>query len=313
MMQPEIEGEDEEYVKVYCTDNGGIEHELTVQKESGEIAYHSQDGYADHPSDRTMEETEHGNQARRYAKWHVYRELGYQTLPRYENPDAIVGAMLAIGATPTAKIDEHFGALLDKLRRHDKGQVSEGGVDNVDPEEVVAYRQNVYLESDPLAEEPPLAEQFAEYFSDPAETVDNVFGEGEPSFKVIADLLAGNAEPVKALPEFEIESVSDVQYLDGESVSEQPQIGESDREPDATIELLPLDPAVFDSPRELLFSHLGNQVRDRYLLMGAEPPEAFQQQGLGTFDGTKKQQLLDMYDEYYLAEDSVSSWQPAKP
>lgn len=311
-MNANIDGEDEKYVKVYITDNAGVEHELTISKKTGKIAYHDQTGYADTPAGRTPEETEHGNQARRYAKWCVYRECGYGMLPRCQNPDAIVGAMLAVGATPATVVEEYFGDLLEQLRTHEAGRTDELQVGSIDSDDILAYRQDIYVEPDPLSEDQPLADAFAEYFSDPTQTVEHVFDHAGPSIDDVMELVRGEADPEKSLPQFEIEAVSDLHYLDAETISDERTTAEGprNREPDASLELLPLDPDVFDSPRELLFTHLGNQVRDYYLLMGCEPPSVFQQQGLGTFEGTRKQQMYDLYEQYYLAKTPVSSWKP---
>ncbi|PYZ02522.1 hypothetical protein C8039_18400, partial [Halogeometricum sp. wsp3] len=43
----------------------------------GEVTYHEQDGYPDDPDKRTSEENEHVNQARRYAKYYVFAQRGY--------------------------------------------------------------------------------------------------------------------------------------------------------------------------------------------------------------------------------------------
>ncbi|GAB7121262.1 hypothetical protein JCM9743_37370 [Natrinema sp. JCM 9743] len=305
-----ITGESER-IGLSIIDNNDVEH-LVEMGSDGEINYHEVEEYANDPAGRTPEETEHGNQARRFAKWHVYRERGYETLPRYKNPDAIVGAMMAVGATPPATVDEYFGEFIECLRLHDADRTTELPVNGIDPADIIAYRQDLYVEPDPLEQEPPMTDRFAEYFSDPAQTLENVFGDVDPSLEDLTALVQGDAELAVSLPEFEIEAVSDVHYLHGDRITAERTTGDGrhEREPDASLELLPLDPEVFDSTRELLFSHLGNQVRDCYLLMGCEPPSVFQQQGLGTVEGTRKQQMYNQYEEYYSTDSPVSSWKP---
>ncbi len=95
-MKGDIEGEDDNYVKVYVTDNSETEHDITVEKASGEIAYHDQDGYPDDPDERTIAGNEHVNQARRFAKYWVYRERGYEALEWRHNPNRITAAAMAI-------------------------------------------------------------------------------------------------------------------------------------------------------------------------------------------------------------------------
>lgn len=268
----------------------------------GEITYHECQEYANNPAKRTAEQSEHGKQAKRHAKWHVYRDRGHETVTRYENPDSIVGAMLAVGATPQETVDELFGELLNRVRTHSDTGDAELPFDEYDPDGIIVYRQDIYIEPDPLSVEPPLADQFAEYFSDPAQTIKNILGDGTQAHERLLGLLRGTAEPAETLPEFEIDAVSDLHFLYSDGISEQTHWGDTpyDREPDARIELMPLDHTVFDSTKQFIFSHLGNQVRDAYLLMGEDPPSAFQQTGLGSYVGMKRQQLLDMYDEHFL-------------
>ncbi|ELZ02264.1 hypothetical protein C482_05281 [Natrialba chahannaoensis JCM 10990] len=303
-----ITGESER-IGLSVIDNNDIEH-LIEMTESGKIRYHEQDGYPDKAANRPLDENEHVNQARRFAKWHVYRERGYDTLPRYHNPNAIVGAMLAVGSMSEPAIDEQFGELLDTVKTHNKGDYADVQVAGVETDQILVYRQDIYVEPDPLDQEQPLAEQFAEYFSDPVQTLQNLLGDNPD--QRLNKLLSGEAGPATQLPAFDLETVSSLHYLynDGGSKQTHNEPAVSDREPDARIELLPLDPSVFDSRRQLLFSHLGNQVRDRFLLMGCEPPAVFQQQGLGSFDGLKMQQLLDMYDRYFLADSAAGTWDP---
>nr|WP_239524404.1 hypothetical protein [Halogeometricum borinquense] len=85
-MEATIIGEDEVDVGVEVIDNDGIEHRIVIGHD-GEIKSHVQDGYPDDPTERTNKEDQNVAQARRFARWHVYREKGYDTIPTDENHD----------------------------------------------------------------------------------------------------------------------------------------------------------------------------------------------------------------------------------
>jgi hypothetical protein len=286
-MEAVIEGEDGEYLKVYVTDNMGKEHDLTLKKQTGEIAYHQCEGYDSKAANRTREENEHNNQARRFAKWHVYRERGYDTVTPYKNPDRIVSAMLALLECSDAEFETHFGELQEQLQRHSDGEEIELPFEDADPEDIVIYRMDIWLDSDPSDTEPPLLEQYLEAASDPVDTIDRALND---------ELL-----PHKELPTFGIEAVSDLHYLYSDGFSQKTHWSEQprEREPDARIELLPLNVEEFSSFELMLVSHLGFQIRDCFLDMGLEPPEILNVQGPGKYESMVKQQLMEMYDEYF--------------
>ncbi|WP_226480882.1 hypothetical protein [Natrinema amylolyticum] len=293
-MESTIVNENDEGIAVDATDNNDILHELSLEKGSWKIVYHQQDGYADDPTLRTKEETEHGNQARWLAKWHVYRERGYDTLTPYENPDRILATILALLELPDVMIDHYFGDLQAKLRNHQNGSSVDLPFDDADPDDIIVYRKDVWLEPDPTDADPPLLEQFCEYVSDPLDTLEDILGDGP--------------DPRESMPNYEIEAVSDIHYLHSDGLTRQTHWNDQplEREPDARIELMPVDTDVFDSFQTFLASHLAHQIRDCYLLMGCEPPEPFQTRGLGKHDAMVKQQLMDMYDVYYVVNESIN-------
>ncbi|ELY91637.1 hypothetical protein C485_01375 [Natrinema altunense JCM 12890] len=72
-----------------------------------------------------------------------------------------------------------------------------------------------------------------------------------------------------------------------------------DREPDARVEVFPaplVDPAPF---RDYLVYNLRCQIRDCYLMMGMEPPEAYKVLGHGQYRFTGKYDSFDLYPPYY--------------
>jgi len=88
-MDAQVTGENEELIGLSVIDNNNAEHVLDLQKSNGDITGHQCEAYADHPRDRTADENEYNNQARRYARYYVYRERGYDTVDHAENPDYV--------------------------------------------------------------------------------------------------------------------------------------------------------------------------------------------------------------------------------
>ncbi len=294
-MKASITAENSDFVGIDVSDNNGAKHDITIEKQTGNIIYHDQDYYADESALRTKEETEHGNQAFRLAKWHVYRERGYDTLTPYENPDRILAAIMALLELPAVMVDHYFDDLQAKLRSHQTDSSVDLPFEDADPDDIIVYRKDIWLEQDPTEGDLPLVERFCEYVSDPLDT--------------LADILDDGPDPRESMPDYEIEAVSDIHYLHSDGRTKQTHWTDQplEREPDARIELMPVDPDVFDSFQTFLASHLANQIRDCYLLMGCEPPEPFQTRGLGKHDAMVKQQLMDMYDVRFVVNASIDS------
>jgi len=289
-----ITGEGNGIVGLSVIDRNEIEH-LIELNESGTITGHETERYPNSGRDRTKEESEHINQARRLAKWHVYRERGYDTLTPYDNPDRLAAAIMAILDAPEVKLEHYFGELEAQLLRHQNGTTDHVPFDISGSSDIVVYRQDIWIQPDPTDAEPPLLDQFCQYVNAPLDTLGGILGDGP--------------DPRDSMPSYEIEAVSDIYYLhnDTRTTEEYPTEKPLDREPDARIELLAIDPTAFDSFRQLLASHLGNQIRDCFLDMGLEPPEPFQTPGLGKHNSMIKQQLMPMYDKHFLAGDD-SEW-----
>lgn len=298
-MKAVITGENDELVGVNLLDNNDAEHVIEMRF-NGEITAHQQDGYPDDGTKRSRDGNEHVTQARRLAKLHVYRERGYDTLTPYENPDRIIAAAMAILDLPEVKLEHYFGDLEATIRRHHENDELDLPFEDADPDDVIVYRKDIWLEQDPTEIEPPLLDRFCEYVEEPLETLDAILSDGP--------------DPRESLPEYDIEAVSDMHYLHSTGVTNQEQFSEQplDREPDARIEVMPVDLDAFDSFEEFLASHLVNQVRDCFVEMGLEPPEPFQVQGLGKYESMVKQQLMPMYERYYQAGVPVDSWDPAE-
>lgn len=299
-MKAAIGDEDENGVGLRILDNNGVSHGIHVAFD-GEITYHEQDGYADRGINRTREETEYGSQARRFAKWHVYRERGYETLPRRENPDSILAGLLAITHLSADRFEEYFGDVEAQLRSHYDGSSVDLPFEGVDPDDPIVYRKDLYLQPDPLTFDPPVLDQFRARF------------DGDSDSPVVPDAGEVAVETLEDLA-FDVEAVSETHVLhtDGQG-NEQVSRGEQplEREPDARVELMAFDLDEIDSFQHYVVSNLAYQIRDRFLLLGVKPPLAFRARGWGSYDGFVAQKFCDLYEDYWSSEATISSWEPA--
>ncbi|WP_363463287.1 hypothetical protein [Halogeometricum borinquense] len=266
----------------------------------GEITYHDQDGYLHKAAKRSDAGNEHVNQARRYAKWHVYREQGYNTVPPAENPDRILAALIAIARLPEDSFNDYFSDLQAQIESHYDGSEVELPFPDADPDDVLVYRKDVYVQPDPTEFEPPVLDQYLGHF------------EGESDSPVMPSKETLDSTEFDVL-NFGIEAVSDMHYLhmDGPG-SEQTKRSTDplDRKPDATIELVPFDPAEIDSFHHYVVSHLAYQIRDCFLLMGVTPPVAFRKQGWGKYRAFHRQKFRPQYENYWDATADIQSWEP---
>jgi len=108
-MNGEIIGEDEEDIGTKVTDNNNIVHQIEMHKNDGKIYAHGQNGYPDKADERTPEGNEHVNQARRYARYYVNNERGYETFQWDENVPRIKAVGEAIEALSTDEFEAYFG------------------------------------------------------------------------------------------------------------------------------------------------------------------------------------------------------------
>jgi hypothetical protein len=299
-MKATIGGEDEEGCGIEVVDNAGIEHWIEIKYGPSEISHHGQDGYPDEPSKRDEESHEHVNQARRYARWHVYRERGFDTLPAGSNPDRILATLLAIARLSATQFDAQFGDLRRHIESHYDGGPVELPFPDADPDDVIVYRKDVFVEPDPTTFDPPVLDQFLGRMS------------GDSDSPEIPSKDTLDAETFDNL-DFTVEAVSDLQYLHYKDGTEQTVTADSplDREPDATVELLPFDPDEVDSFHHYVVSHLAFQIRDCFLRMGVEPPIAFRKTGWGMYRAFHAQKFCPQYENYWDPNTDIDSWEPA--
>ena len=84
------------------------------------------------------------------------------------------------------------------------------------------------------------------------------------------------------------------------------------QDPDARIELPSINPGPLEQFQAFLSFHLGCQIRDLFIGMGVEPPEAFRVLGSGRYASTMHCRLLDLDDEYSHPDDpTLEEWASA--
>jgi hypothetical protein len=146
-MNAEVTGENDELIGLSVIDNKDNEHIIDIRKEDGKITGHQCEAYADHPRDRTPDENEYNEQARRYAKYYVYQERGYETVEHAENPEYVNAVREAIFDLSPAEFKQYFGPLHQQIRSHQDRSVDRL-VDlpaGVQSEDAVVYELDVYF------------------------------------------------------------------------------------------------------------------------------------------------------------------------
>lgn len=313
-MNGNIDGEDDEYVKVYVSDNQTHKHDLTLEKETGETVYHQCKAYATKAADRTPEENELNEQARRFAQYYVYCERGYDTVkPRRIHPERINAVRVAIAGLSKSEFKQFFGDLYHQLRSYD-GSATDRVIavpSAASSPESVLYRKNVYLGVDPFETE----------FSQKAETIAARHGldlspeqldtvSPEEGATIDLDGWEATSRELGALVDaadgeltdgLQIAGVSSLHmaYLDDRGEEHVTDADEPfDREPDARIELPVMDADSVEEFQDYINHTLACQVRDSFVRMGLEPPEPFQILGYGDFEAAEQYKRLEMYPNY---------------
>ncbi|MEZ3114909.1 hypothetical protein RYH80_03125 [Halobaculum sp. MBLA0147] len=298
-MDSVITGEGDDIVGQSVIDNNSVEHLIDIRSD-GEILAHEQKKYSDAPTERTDEENEHVNQTRRYAKWHAYRERGYDTLDSTNNPDRLLAALIALARLDETTFAEQFGDLRRQVESHyDDGPV-ELPFPDADPDDVLVYRKDVYVQPDPVTFEPPVLEQYLGRFA------------GDSDTPAVPSKDSLDPDTVDAL-DFQVEAVSGLHslHVDAPGSEQTTSVDDPlDREPDARIELVPFDPAEIDSFHHYVVSHLAYQIRDCFLRMGITPPTAFRTPGWGKYRAFHEQKFRPQYENYWDATADIDSWEP---
>lgn len=304
-MQPKITGENDERVGISVIDNNNVEHLIEMEFD-GEIKYHEQDGYADDPANRTPEGNEYVEQARRYAKYYVYRERGYPTLEPWELPENLSVVALIIARLSSEEFETQFGDYYQQFRstvEHDVEPVVT--VPEDEAAGLTVYRQNVYVDVS-LTE--VLDTQTVQSLADSLEQYDDT----DRALDALAAVLEG---AVLDLSGVTIGGVSGVGALYQTATSEHTIEADDPHQgpPDARLELSPIDaPWEEYLPIEgfqlLVVHHLLCQVRDCYLQMGLEPPKAVRVLGLGQYRQTVRNEHLELYNPVHYTDSPVEGY-----
>ena len=316
-MKVALTGETDELVGVNLRDNAGEEHILDVRKRDGEVTAHQADSYPNSPTDRTVDENEHVAQTQRFAKYHVYRQRGYDTLPLLPNPDRIGAVAAFVDALSTETFEEYFGDYYQQMLS-DQGRADP--VVDV-PEEArtnpLYYRKDVYLDFS--------HEELHSYVTDSDRSAsealqtaaDTASGSQTQLYGLIEELTDQqvdiDADDEQRLAELFIEAISGVHVMwspaNNQTETVETDVPEIDRKPDARFELPPYDPDSLNEFRETLVYHLHCQMRDCYLTMGVAPPEDLRIQGPGWFDRSTWFQHYDVYEPYHRTDVDITDWQ----
>jgi hypothetical protein len=316
-MEASIPTEDEQYIGADVVDNQGVTHELTLVKSTGEIEYHSQDGYADDPDERSPEGKKHVGQASRYAKYHVYRERGYETFDASENPDRLLNTAIVLDTLSPAAFEEHFGDLYQQLKSHYTDQEPAVHVEpEVREDAFMIYAKEIYLGLDD---------------TDLADLTDTVATEEMEAYvhdvgTLLDDSPAGSAGVIDQLDELAAkhglddltdETPAPEQWLAatptiyprwriGTEIHQDPeQMPEIDGKPDCRLEIVPYDPDSIEDLQEYVIQHIKCQIRDTFVRMGVTPPEPFQVQGPGLDLVTMMYQHYESLQPYHDPEATI--------
>jgi len=302
-----IDGEDGRGIGVTVTDNNDSEHRIALSFD-GAFQTHECDAYPDKPENRTSNENEYNEQARRYAKYYVYRERGYDTVDHIDNPDYINAVRQAILELSDDAFEQFFGPLYTQLQSHHKDVGRPVDLpDGVQKPDAVIYEIDLYLGVD-IAES-GLSDQ-ARWLAE-AHGLDYESGTTTQSGAIVDESQRQNwaefgehltdlADPDRI--ELELSAVSGIHvgYPNSRGEHEVQSAAQPlDRQPDTKLELMPAEPGPIDEFRQYLDHHLRCQIRDCFVGLGLLPPEPFRTIGYGKFIYARRYDQYDLYPKFH--------------
>ncbi|MEZ3114810.1 hypothetical protein RYH80_02615 [Halobaculum sp. MBLA0147] len=294
-----VTGESDTRIGLSIIDNVDLEHLVEIGFDGELLGYDSEE-YPDDSTTATREQTEHVHQAQQYARWVAYRDRDYETLSRRKNPDCILAGLLAVATLSESEFDDLFGDLQSQIRSHYDDSTVETPLTDVDLDGAVVYEKDLYVSPDPTEIDPSVLAQFRDRFDTDS---------GDSDSPIDAELPLETRESLA----FDLEGVSQMHHLayDGLAVADEARGNQPlDRDPDATVELMPFDTDEIDSFHHYVVSHLAYQLRDCFLLMGETPPTPFRSPGWGTFEAFMKHRYYPQYENYWDATADIGSWEP---
>lgn len=314
-MKAVIGEEDDEGIGLRVIDNNGVSHGISVLFD-GEIDYHEQDNYADDAAKRTDIENEHVNQARRFARFYVHQQRGYDTLEPQRNPDRIAAATLAVGSLSPETLLEYLGDFYQQMNHYLAGSEPLIETPGISPTALIWLEQNftVTLDADATA---ALNE---------ALTTHGVLDALENAQPGDSDLQTAIQE---ALADHDIDTtaVGDAigQSLLGESGPLEISWREAGQTSNMTVDgtgtalvdradvrlQMFSDMYEFTDPegfQQSVVHHLRCQIRDCYIRMGIAPPEDVRIQGPGFYENVSWYEHLGFYEPYNDPRQEVTDW-----
>ncbi|WP_239524461.1 hypothetical protein [Halogeometricum borinquense] len=237
-------------------------------------------------------------QARRFARWHVYREKGYDTIPTDENPDRIAAVLLAIIDLDDEEFEDRFKPLYKQVMSHDRPDVepSLDLPDSVYHDGEPCYKQNIYLEESLEEMKSTVTEQLVESI-DQEQITEVLQADNGNFFSKAASLFGGPNGNYGGLTIDGTSGIDTVHLVNGKE-----QTIKSDdpfeRGPDARLELYPSN-FDFEAFRFYVGYNLICQIRDCFIGMGVEPPAQYRVLGPGKDKYTGKYHAFDFYPEYH--------------
>ncbi|ELY98713.1 hypothetical protein C482_11565 [Natrialba chahannaoensis JCM 10990] len=282
---------------------------------------HKQDGYPDDPSKRTQEEHEWVNQTRRFAKFYVYRQRGYETVDPLSNPDRIATAAMAIANLPADSFEAHFGEFYQQMR-HDAGEAAPVvEVPDLPPMTVPRVEQDIYLGLDKADTAALLEELIADGTLEAVvRTVEQATDSGGLMSRIqrvfASDEGIDTSSVAESFSEDVIEAIGPVTIRWANGDRDEALTGDTDgavpdRHPDARPQMFGRA-YQFDGLedfRHSLVRHLCCQVRDCYITMGIAPPEDVRIQGPGFYDHLGWYSNHDFYQNYHDPGATITDWQ----
>ena len=319
-MQATIDGErttdsGETRIGITVTDNNNSNHGIELDVK-GKIYIHQCEAYADKPHSRTPDENEHNEQARRYAKYYVYRERGYDTVDHIDNPDYVNAVRQTILTLSNEAFKQLFGPLYTQLQSHHKDVERPVDLpDGVQKPDAVIYELDLYLgvdiaESGLTDQARSLAEAHGlDYESGTTARSGAMVDESQKqNWAEFGEQLTDLADPDSI--ELELSAVSGIHvgYPNSRGEHEVQWADRPlDREPDTKLELMPAEPGSINEFRQYLDHHLRCQVRDCFVGMGLLPPEPFQTIGYGKFMYARRYDHYDLYPKFHKSDTESGS------
>lgn len=318
-MKAKTTAQDDQYIGVDVTDRNGVVHDFTIEKTTGEIEYQSQDGYPDDPNLRTDEEKIAIQQAANFARYHVYRERGHETIDRHRNPDRLALAALIVESLSTEAFEEYFGDLYQQLESEytDQEPVVEVHEALQDDDAFMLYAKELYLGFDDGMLEELVGAQSADAVDAYLEDIAQLTADAQAGTAGVFDDLdtlieehdVGTDTATDAAAWVDAVSGVHVQWRVGEDLHrEENDSPDLDRGPDAIVEIIPHEPDSIESFQAYVVQHLKCQIRDQLVEMGITPPEPFQVQGPGADISTMIQQHYDGLQHYH-DPDATIDWE----